>query len=668
MLSFRKTILKSHSTQKMACRSSDVKKLRLNGANICEVSRLGLSTPTEFIVGADSSHAVKETPGGIDFDNFADENLHSFGELETATSKRFGSTDPDHFPLVIPEKRKSEATNNQKRKQNKKSYTNMRRAATDQLAFKLNTIALNDGNVGKLMQEMNKFYTTTKPGNAELFVLLFPPSTCQESNKTFGNRTGNELATSGIKIENVSVIEIFPFYHTTAANKFDQKLFSKLYKKNEKFRNAINEYFTDCFTIEMKATELENQKKTVYIGGQQAQKVYREAFSENLVTREPEQDGEIYLLYRSCKVSINEATERTIDIYAMEGVHPSYHLVKARQKDASELYRQTMDIYKALHEWNTGGKPMKELLTDLLYAAVKKYNDVVDFLKEENWIKELGGQLVRISKEKVLKFRPSCLHTTSVDHIKKAINFLIALKCCYYVPLLHLGFSQQFTSLSEDEWNKLCARLKTWVENNREVSDRCFALGSFWSAVSSRNDDEWKKLCQRLKTWVENNTRNVSDRCFALGSFWSAVSSQDDEKWKKTINRLVTITETVNSADFGICDSLWSKVSKSNNEEWDKIINRLNAIDWYYLNKFRNLSSFWCRVLKPDEEWEKMMKNVREIRLQNLISHDFFWTHSTLDYSGFFAYITSIGKNPCHITRNDLKIYKDKNTKWWNAK
>ena len=162
MLSFRKTILKSPSTQKMVCRSSDVKKMRLNGANICEVSRLGLSTPTEFIVGADSSHAVKETPDGIDLENLADENLHCFGELETATSKRFGSTDPDHFPSVIPEKRKSEATNNRKRKQNKLSYTDMRRAATDQLELKLKAMAVNDTNVQNLIQEMNKFYTTTK--------------------------------------------------------------------------------------------------------------------------------------------------------------------------------------------------------------------------------------------------------------------------------------------------------------------------------------------------------------------------------------------------------------------------------------------------------------------------------------------------------------------------
>ena len=171
----------------------------------------------------------------------------------------------------------------------------MRRAATDQLAFKLKAMAVNDGNVRSLMQEMNKFYTTTKPGNAELFVLFFPPSTCQQSNKTFGNRTGNELKTSGIDIENVSVIEIFPFYHTTAANKFDQKLFSNLYDNNKEFQNAINKYITDCFTIEMKATEFGNQKetekKTLYIGGNQAQKVYREAFSENLVTREPEQEG-----------------------------------------------------------------------------------------------------------------------------------------------------------------------------------------------------------------------------------------------------------------------------------------------------------------------------------------------------------------------------------------
>jgi hypothetical protein len=93
----------------------------------------------------------------------------------------------------------------------------------------------------------------------------------------------------------------------------------------------------------------------------------------------------------------------------------------------------------------------------------------------------------------------------------------------------------------------------------------------------------------------------------------------------------------------------------------------LNAIGWYHLQFFRNVDAFWCRVLKPDEEWEKMMENVRDERLQNFISQDFFWTHSTLDYSGFFAYIRSIGKKALHITQNDLKIYKDKNTEWWNA-
>ena len=165
-----------------------------------------------------------------------------------------------------------------------------------------------------------------------------------------------------------------------------------------------------------------------------------------------------------------------------------------------------------------------------------------------------------------------------------------------------------------------------------------------------------------------------SSRILSSGSFWSAVSRQNDEKWDRTIERLGTITKTfnsANSADFGICNSFWPKVSNSSNDEWDKIINRLNAITSYRLNFFRNVDAFWCRVLKPDEEWEKMMENVREIRLQNFISQGFFWTHSTLDYSGFFAYITSIRQKPLvHITRRDLDIYIKKNTKnteWWNA-
>jgi hypothetical protein len=101
------------------------------------------------------------------------------------------------------------------------------------------------------MKGLKFFYTITEPGNPQMMLLLFPPTTCLSSKVTFGNSIGIELRTQKIDTENVSVIEIFPFCHEKAAKKFDQDLFSQFYLQNEMFQTAINKYIKNYFDIVM---------------------------------------------------------------------------------------------------------------------------------------------------------------------------------------------------------------------------------------------------------------------------------------------------------------------------------------------------------------------------------------------------------------------------------
>jgi hypothetical protein len=94
--------------------------------------------------------------------------------------------------------------------------------------------------------------------------------------------------------------------------------------------------------------------------------------------------------------------------YAMNGVHPPYHLMKARDERAIECFRLNMAIFRALSIHAIENVPMNDALITEQADKVRDYNDVVDHIKTLN-----------IDIDKVLQFRASCLHTTNVTQLKK---------------------------------------------------------------------------------------------------------------------------------------------------------------------------------------------------------------------------------------------------------
>lgn len=105
MLSAFKTFLKPREKQAWSFNegsSQDVGSLGIKGANLCEVYRLGLPTPAGFIVDAEASvrNPVKDLQTPLQDSLMVDIRKH-ISDLESKTSKTFGSTNVNNFPLLL---------------------------------------------------------------------------------------------------------------------------------------------------------------------------------------------------------------------------------------------------------------------------------------------------------------------------------------------------------------------------------------------------------------------------------------------------------------------------------------------------------------------------------------------------------------------------------------
>jgi hypothetical protein len=146
---------------------------------------------------------------------------------------------------------------------------------------------------------------------------------------------------------------------------------------------------------------------------------------------------------------------------SMDGVHPSYHLMRGSAKGACECFRLNMAIFRALAIYAVENVPMNETLTFEQARKVREYNDVVSLLTI----------LLNIDKEKVLHFRASCLHTTNVAQIQKAHVFVQENKISNFNVFLHLAFSEMLIYIPEDEWKTTLKRIRIANRGNSRQSD-----------------------------------------------------------------------------------------------------------------------------------------------------------------------------------------------------
>ncbi len=202
--------------------------------------------------------------------------------------------------------------------------------------------------------------------------------------------------------------------------------------------------------------------------------------------------------------------------YAMNGVHPSYHLMKARDKRASECFRLNMTIFRALTIHAIENVPMNDTLTTEQAAKVREYNDVVDYIKSLN-----------IDIDKVLHFRASCLHTTNVAQIKKACIFVQANNIVDLNVFFHLSFSENFILVEDDEWKIILERIAT-----EGIPEKAMNTGGFWSKILVE-DDKWEIILE----WIA--TEGIPEKAMNTDGFWSNILEKDD-KWEIILERIAT--------------------------------------------------------------------------------------------------------------------------------
>jgi hypothetical protein len=289
------------------------------------------------------------------------------------------------------------------------------------------------------MKNLQRFYTDTELGQDHLGLLFYPPSRSLKTKRTLGNATGRELQKENISM---SVIECFPYAHQVSSNKFDQRMFRSLFENNESFQTAIKSYILENFRIEHEAFKIKHpdnhSKHALYLGGVVARVVFTQCYPTQ--EHEPTDAVSIPLLSTQCFANSCDM------FYAMNGVHPSYHLMKGRDKRASECFRLNMAIFRALTIHAIENVPMNDTLTTEQAAKVREYNDVVDYIKSLN-----------IDIDKVLHFRASCLHTTNVAQIKKAYIFVQANNIIDFKVFFHLSFSENFILVEDDKWKIILA-------------------------------------------------------------------------------------------------------------------------------------------------------------------------------------------------------------------
>jgi hypothetical protein len=198
--------------------------------------------------------------------------------------------------------------------------------------------------VTSFMEKLQLFHTNTELGNDHLCLLFYPPSAALKSGFTLGNATGRELQKENI---DASVIECFPFAHVEKSKKFDQKMFRRLFENNIDFQKTIKRYIRENFRIEHEAFKMKHpsnhSRHPLYIGGVVANVVFKQCYRTQ--EKEPNADVTIHLLTTQCCINGEDM------YYALDGVHPSYHLMRGGAKRACEFFRFNMAIFRAFTKY-----------------------------------------------------------------------------------------------------------------------------------------------------------------------------------------------------------------------------------------------------------------------------------------------------------------------------
>jgi hypothetical protein len=428
--------------------------------------------------------------------------------------------------------------------------------------------------VSAFMDKLQLFYTNTELGKVHLSLLFYPPTAALKSGFTLGNATGRELQKENV---DMSVIECFPYAHIEKSKNFDQRKFKSLFQNNYQFRTAVRCYIKENFLIEFEAFKLRHpctiSKHPVYLGGVVATLVFKHCYTTT--EQEPNAEVTIPLLRTPCLAECGDM------FYAMEGVHPSYHLMKAREKRACECFRLNMAIFRALTSYAIANIPMNETLTFEHVAKVRKYNDVINCLKT-----------LHIDKELVLHFRASCLHTTDVAHIEKAHLFVQDNNIHNFTVFLHLAFSEILILVPDDKWKTILKRIRI-----AEIPDRAMNTDGFWAKISVP-DDKWKTILKRVRI------AEIPDRAMNTGGFWAKISVPDD-KWK-TILKRIRIAEIPDGAMN--TNGFWAKISVPD-DKWKTILKRIRIAE--IPDRAMNTNGFWAKISVPDDEWKTILKRIR---------------------------------------------------------
>ena len=246
------------------------------------------------------------------------------------------------------------------------------------------------------------------------------------------------MADQRIDLQEVSLIELFPFLHKDGSGKFEQDLLQELLEKNQEFAGLVCTWVDECMKLEdTGAAEAwaaqnsgeEEPPSVIYAGG-----LVVAALLKKIYGSEP-------LSLADIDVELRQTT-RGMVVY--EADHPSHFLMKGGDAETAKRFRATMEIWPALTKSIRHGASFQEQLGESGRLQTEQEAATRSAIARH-----------KLDIDQVLARCRSGMHTAKAETIDWAADF--ARKYCGgdRRVTIQLGFSERVRNMSPAERERL---------------------------------------------------------------------------------------------------------------------------------------------------------------------------------------------------------------------
>jgi hypothetical protein len=485
----------------------------------------------------------------------------------------------------------------------------------------LKTSNIENGDLQKVFTNMAPLPTTTQLGGKIIFVLMYPPTSSLKANDSLDNQTMRKVMGLGIKKEEISIVETFPYAHKVKSGSFDQTLLERLLRDHYEFRCIICKYIEDMICLERAAQLVrdDKRKKTLlYVGG---------GIASFAVSNLP--SLQLTLTHMPCPgVSAFE------NFIAYTGVHPSHVLMSRGHPPALAQFVNDLLTIKALsvcaYHWQEEEESMRNMFNlhaaEVVKERVASKEAVIMWLQDE-----------KIELSEVLHFRASGLHMTNVEHLSRVKTIMYEKYSQQWKDNLVLFFELAFTywyiegtedqikftvgkmatcsgfeesmiriilrrCKSEHDWNQSHERMAQ-IKSNFPNAGAFLSSGSAWSAAGRTNQQEWDQLLVRFASVVADFP-NAGAFLFS-NSAWAAAGRTNQQKWDQLLVRFANIPSPIRKSVLSN-NCAWTHIQGYSDVLWSTVQSRLDKlIETPISRSCFSIAFFWRTIaVSSDEDWE----------------------------------------------------------------